>query len=445
MRRLAVCLATCAVLASPVAGAGAGPADDPKLHEQWGLLTIGAPVAWSRGTGAGAVIAIVDTGIDLAHEDLEGKIVAHVSCVGADEDPGRCTGSGQDDHGHGTHVAGIAAAWTNNGRGVASTAPEAKLMAVKVLSATENGGATGTFGDVRAGIRWAVDHGAHVVNLSLGEKGWLRGLFQSGLSDTIEYAWQHGVVVAVAAGNEYSLFGNGYQGVDALVVTATTDEDEQAGYATDIGSAPWGIAAPGGEPSDVKSTQILSTWYEKDEPNKYAYASGTSMATPHVAGAAAVLRALGLSPRETVDQLLGTAVDLGPEGRDRTYGYGRLDVAAATHGLGSGAPPRAPAPPPPPPPPPPPAPPPPPPPEVAGVVTPPAPASAPAPAPASTTPPTTAAAPSTTAPGLAGPPPDRPTSNTAAPWIIGGGTALAVAAGALRAAARRGRVDPRAG
>src|ERR671928_1415712 len=149
--------------ATLVVGVAAGPADDsndPHFAEQWGLEQIGAPAAWATTTGAGVRIGIVDTGVDLTHEDLAGKVVAHTSCVGALGDPAKCSGSGQDDQGHGTHVSGIAAARRDNNVGIAGVAPDAQLVVAKALSAQ----GAGTVEDINAGIMWVVDHGAQVVN-----------------------------------------------------------------------------------------------------------------------------------------------------------------------------------------------------------------------------------------------------------------------------------------
>src|ERR1044072_5995261 len=154
-------LAASALVLAPSAGAS----NDPSFKNQWALGKIGAEAAWSRTTGAGIRIGIVDTGVDLEHEDLAGKVVESTSCVGAKGDPAKCNGSAQDDQGHGTHVSGIAAALKDNGKGVAGVAPDAQLVVAKVLGA--NG--TGSGEDVTAGIKWVVDHGAKIVNLSLGD------------------------------------------------------------------------------------------------------------------------------------------------------------------------------------------------------------------------------------------------------------------------------------
>jgi serine protease len=320
-----------ALVAALVGTAGlaapAPAATDPLRPDQWALDVIGAERAWSVATGHGATIAVVDTGIDLTHEDLTTKIVAHVDCTGSDGDPAMCSGPAADDVGHGSHVAGIAGAATGNGRGVAGVAPDVGLLVIRALSAGPLG-ARGSVPDVEAGIRWAVGHGADVINLSLGEVS--LGVNGSGLEDAIGDAWAAGVVVVVAAGNEF-LFPSGYEAVDALVVTATDRNDLKATYASTVGSAKWGMAAPGGDGDE--DDQILSTWWQAGVANTYKYESGTSMAAPHVAGAAAVLRSLGLSPVKTVERLLSTARDLGAPGRDAVFGYGRLDLGAAVAGL----------------------------------------------------------------------------------------------------------------
>src|SRR5207249_1805493 len=121
-----------------------------------------AEAAWTRTTGAGVRIGIVDTGVDLDHEDLAGKVVASASCAGSKGDVAKCTGTAQDDQGHGTHVSGIAAAIKDNGKGVSGVAPNAELVVAKVLGKA----GTGSSEDVIGGIKWVVDHGAKVVNLS---------------------------------------------------------------------------------------------------------------------------------------------------------------------------------------------------------------------------------------------------------------------------------------
>jgi subtilisin family serine protease len=325
------------------AGADAA-ANDPVFVQglQWGLERIDAPAAWTATRGSGVTIAIVDSGIDLQHEDLKGKVVASTACIGTQGDPRRCSGSAQDDNGHGTHVAGIAAATTDNHRGIAGVAPDAKLIAVRVLTNTCNGGscsATGTSGDVAAGIRWATDHGADVINLSLGG-GTLENALGCTFCSAIDYAWSKGVVVVVAAGND-SLLPTGFGNEPAVVVTATTRDDARASYSNStqglLQGARWPVAAPGGEGetddhdcgTGGHPKGILSTYWIAGHTNEYACLAGTSMAAPHVSGVIALLLAQGRSPQNAIDRVLSTAHDLGPPGRDGAFGVGLVDAAKA--------------------------------------------------------------------------------------------------------------------
>jgi subtilisin family serine protease len=337
-----------------------GPgANDPGLPRQWGLARIGAPGAWSVATGAGTTIAIVDSGIDADHPDLQGKVSGGANCVDRD-DPGGCVdGNWADDAGHGTHVAGIAAANTGNGQGVAGVAPGARLLAVKVLSnacAPTGGGtvpdceAQGTESDVADGIRWAADNGATVINLSLGN---VAGVDGAGVApsadflDAVRYAWEQGSIPVLVAGNDLLQPGV-LNDLPAVVVTAIRVDDSRPGYAAPVGGARWALTAPGGAADDAQSCQsaplpegILSTYHVPDQiPGAYACLSGTSMAAPHVSGALAVLRTPGagpggttLSPEQAIDRLLTTAADLGAPGPDFTFGAGVVDLAAAVQGL----------------------------------------------------------------------------------------------------------------
>ncbi len=349
-----------AVLATPApAAAGAAP-DDPVFAQglQWALERIGAPTAWEHGTGEGITIAIIDSGVDLRHEDLADKVIGHTSCIGAAGDPRRCQGPGQDDNGHGTHVAGIALAATGNGRGIAGVAPSAGLFAVRVLANDCSGAdctASGTASDVAAGIRWATDQGADVINLSLGG-GALQSTLGCAFCEAIDYAWARGSVPVIAAGND-AVLPAGFGDEPAIIVTATTRDDTRASYSAAsagvLRRARWPVAAPGGESEDDARDcgtggapqGVLSTYWSAGRSDQYACLAGTSMAAPHVAGAIAVLLGQGLSPPQAVDRLLSTATDLGPPGRDPAFGVGRIDLARA---VGPGPPtvPTRPAPPP---------------------------------------------------------------------------------------------------
>jgi len=307
----------------------AGPAhatNDTYWARQWGPAQIGAPQAWSVSTGAGVIIGIVDTGVDLSHPDLAGKIAASTDCTGSNGDSALCRGTGQDDNGHGTHVSGIAAAATNNGTGIAGVAPDARVMVAKALDS--NG--SGSDADIVAGIHWVVDHGARVVNLSVGDPSFAAAVYTSvsgsELGQGIEYAWSKGAVPVLAAGNN-GAFSSNYGNLDALVVGATDRFGQRAGYSSSIGSAKWGIMAPGGSHDGDGNDDIVSTWLTS--AGSYATAAGTSMATPHVAGAVALLLAKGYSRDAAVQQVLDTAQPLSGCGC-----HGRLDAARA---LGAGA------------------------------------------------------------------------------------------------------------
>ncbi|HEX9529638.1 MAG TPA: S8 family serine peptidase [Acidimicrobiales bacterium] len=322
------------LLARTALPARAFTANDPFFTNgaQWSLQAINAPRGWDVATGKGTTIAVVDTGVDLPHEDLAAKIDTADAWNFVAND-----GNAQDDNGHGTHVSGIAAAITGNGKGIAGVAPDARIMPVKVLDSR----GSGTEGNVELGIRWAADHHATVINLSLGDptSQSFAGVALSGstaLGDAVQYAWSHGSIVVVAAGNSY-VTSSSFSTEPALVVAATGRHNETPSYSSGVGSAQWGISAPGGSgemaPLTANADDVISTYWDgsAQEDNAYAYDAGTSMAAPHVAGAAAVLRSLGLTPQQTVDRLLKTATPLGSSSQN---GAGLLNLGAAVAGLG---------------------------------------------------------------------------------------------------------------
>jgi subtilisin family serine protease len=314
-------LAGAAALAVVAMAVPAHASNDKYWDRLWGIRKVGADTAWAIGKGRGITIAIVDTGVDLDHEDLKPNFVSGYDFV--DDDA-----IARDKHGHGTHVAGTAAARANNGVGVAGVAPEAKIMPVRVLNADGSGSSS----VIENGIKWAADHGADVINLSLGDDIISEGLSGGTMREAANYAWSKGAIPVVAAGND-NLFRTEFGGANSIIVTATTPDDDLAEYATGAGFAKWGMAAPGGSNNGGNATKIYSSAWSKDGNAHYGYAVGTSMAAPHVSGAAAVLRGLGLNPTETVGRLLASSKDLGSSGNDLEYGRGRLDLAAAVHGL----------------------------------------------------------------------------------------------------------------
>ena len=327
------------------------PVTDPGYSLQWGLGAIGAPDAWHVLSGRGVIIAVIDSGVDLDHEDLAGQLEpgGNATCIGTGGDPGLCTAGGhddgRDDAGHGTHVAGIALAATGNGVGVAGLAPGARLMPVRVLE--ESCGVlgcepSGNADDVAAGIRWAVANGADVINLSLGNT--TQGLVGPAFREAVRAAWEAGAVTVVAAGNDIVL-PSGFTDEPALVVAALDRAGQAAAYSNGVGEAQWALSAPGGEEDTDQTCNsgaprgIVSTYFDATTPgDDYFCLAGTSMAASFVSGAAALLLSAGLTPQQTVDRLLATATDLGRSGADETYGAGALDVATAVRGLRPSAP-----------------------------------------------------------------------------------------------------------
>jgi subtilisin family serine protease len=312
------------LLLAPAAPASA--AADPARAKQWYLDRIGADAAHRVADGSGVVVAVVDSGVDLTHQDLAGRLVPGHDFVDDDDVP-------QDAFGHGTHVAGVIAADAGNDRGIAGVAPGAKVMPIRVLGPD----GSGSLDDVVAGVRWAVAHGAKVVNLSLGED--TQALLGPPFGEVLREAWAAGVVPVVSAGNQF-LTGSGFSDEPALVVSATNRADGKPTYSSGVGTAQWGISAPGGELPDLGADgAILSTYWTGKEPNQYAYLAGTSQAAPQVSAAVAILlSSRHFTPSQAVRRLLDTAKDVGAPGRDPTFGAGRLDLAAATAGVQAASP-----------------------------------------------------------------------------------------------------------
>ena len=335
-------VAASVVAALGVPAAAAAAAVDPLLADQWHLATIGVHDAWKVTQGAGVTIAVVDSGVDTDHEDLGARLGGGTACLATGGDPGACAGSVEDDNGHGTHVAGIALATGGNGVGGAGVAPAARLMPVRVLKQVcapavdlltlELCVSAGNTADTGAAIRWAVDHGADIVNLSLGEPIALRVTPGTELGDDVEYAWSKGVIVVGAAGNDFDVaMGSHYRDLPLVVVAATGPDDAKASYSNTVGEVRWGVAAPGGAgPGECPSANILSTlWRATGENDAYGCMAGTSMAAPVVSGGLALLRASGLSAAGAVQRLTTTADDIGPPGVDSQFGFGRINLARA--------------------------------------------------------------------------------------------------------------------
>ncbi|CUU02040.1 thermitase [Armatimonadetes bacterium GBS] len=295
--------------------------NDPYYAQQWALPKIQANWAWDLWTPRAVVyVAIIDTGVDYNHSDLVNKFRRTSSGAVYGWNTLRNNSNANDDNGHGTHVAGIAAAQINNGVGVAGVAawnPAAsgynayvQIMPVKVLGAS----GSGSLSSIANGITWAVNNGADVLNLSLGGSSGSQTL-----ANAVAYAWNAGCLIVAAAGNSGSSPPQYPAYYTTCIAVAATDSSDRLASFSQYGS--WvDIAAPG--------VSILSTYYR----NRYAYMDGTSMACPHVAGAAALV--WSNSPWLTNQQLrsiLETNVDpYSPYGtRTIAPGAGRLNVYRA--------------------------------------------------------------------------------------------------------------------
>ncbi len=302
--------------------------NDPMFAQQWNLKQINMEKAWERSTGKGVIVAVLDTGIAWENHDdftqvpdLSGaKFVKGWDFVNDDA-------HANDDHGHGTHVAGTIAQATNNGEGVAGVAYEATLMPVKVLD--HFGG--GNTADIADAIRWAADHGAKVINMSLGGGG-----RSEVMEKAVLYARNKGVVVVCAAGNggrgvvEYPA---AYPG--SVAVAAVGPTGERAPYSS------WGkeldLAGPGGDKSKGEAAGVVQNTIDPQDVSRNVYASyqGTSMATPHVAGVAALLFAAGAKNPDMVEKALFASAKPPPGAKGWTdqFGHGLLDAQGALDAL----------------------------------------------------------------------------------------------------------------
>jgi serine protease len=318
-------LAECAVTVKD-GGGEAGAPSDPCYRYQWHLRQLGIPSAWALGKGEGAVVAVIDTGVSRVPDLAGTKFVPGYNFVGDNDDA-------SDDHGHGTHVAGTIAQTTHNKLGVGGVAFKASIMPLKVLSA--NG--SGSMAAIAQAIRFAADNGAHVINMSLG------GRFPVGaIGSAVKYARGKGVTVVAAAGNDGSgrvSYPARYPGVIAV---AATQFDETTTFYSN-----WGpqidIAGPGGnvrvdqngdgQPDGVLQNTVVP---RNTSSTDYLWFMGTSMASPHVAGVAALVVGAGVTKPDAVEQvLLDTARK--PKGKqsasgarvDDHFGAGLVDAHAA--------------------------------------------------------------------------------------------------------------------
>lgn len=311
-------------------------ATDPYFSPyQWNLADTGygirVPSAWDRTMGDGVTVAVVDTGV--AYEEygrFKQAPELHTTRFAEGWDFINNDAHPNDDNGHGTHVATIIAGGTNNGFGCAGIAPDARLMPIKVLNAE----GTGPTSLLAEGIRYAADHGAQVINISLGTSQ-----HSEALREAVRYALGKGCVVVAAAGNEGSgnpVYPSAYAGV---ISVGATRFDGQRTFYSNYG-ATLSVVAPGGDPrvdqnNDGFNDGILQQTFSRDRPDQFGFyfKAGTSQAAPHVAAVAALVLAAqpGLTPDRVQEAIERTATDLGPLGRDDQFGHGLVNAAAAVN------------------------------------------------------------------------------------------------------------------
>lgn len=289
--------------------------NDPLVDQQYALQRLAASDAWKVTQGSSDVIvAVIDTGVDPNHPDLQGKLVKGRDFVQNDTTP-------DDVVGHGTFVASLIAARSNDQLGISGIAPNVKIMPLKVM----NGSGGGSSARIAQAIRYAADNGAKVINMSLGSPAASRSI-----KSAIDYATAKGVVVVASAGNEgdeenYPNYPASFSNV--ISVGATGSRDTVAAFSNHNEAV--SVTAPGVNVLGARSqnNQICRPYKTSD----YCVASGTSFSSPYVAGVAALMLSVNpkLSPDQVKTLLEKSAKDLGPKGVDDYYGYGRVDAGKA--------------------------------------------------------------------------------------------------------------------
>jgi hypothetical protein len=338
LRRVAgICCLLLLVLWAPLAHAQfRGAPNDPLYARQWALERIGAQCAWEQTTGATQItVAVIDSGVDLNHPDLVGRLRSDgFDFVDGNAEP-------FDRNGHGTHVAGIIAAALDNAEGIAGLAPNVQILPIRVMDAEGSGSDRA----IAAGITYAVDQGAQVINLSIGSTLLLNASDVSALiSRSIRQATDAGVVVVVAAGNDFVPLPNAIVGeVPNVIVVAASDRNDVK--ATFSNSGPWiTVTAPGEQILSTMPTYevfLTSTALPPDERfrNNYDTMSGTSQATPYVSALVALMLTQEplLTPAQVIARLQAGAANIYPNHpsyyqRLQLLGAGRIDACATLGG-----------------------------------------------------------------------------------------------------------------
>lgn len=313
-----------------IAEAFVTPNDPLYSPYQWHLTAIQSEAAWELSTGTGALVAVLDTGLAAGGEDGIGCVSdAGYDVVNGDAEP-------IDGDGHGTHVSGTVAQATNNATGCAGMAHGACVLPVKVLD--DSG--SGSFADIAEGIYYAVDHGAQVINMSLGVNARYKVTSDPTMDPALDYAYAHGVTVVCAAGNDRWSRNVSYPAIypTTIAVGATNFSNVIASYSNS--GTGLDLMAPGGDSADANGDGYMDGVLQETHSSGtwgYYFFTGTSMASPHVAAVAALLYASGTatSPDAVKQALTSTALDLGLPGYDSTYGWGLVQAANALGGAPS--------------------------------------------------------------------------------------------------------------
>lgn len=277
----------------------------------WGIEKIRAPDVWPDFSGLGIPVCILDTGIDYNHPDLVGNYKAGFNFITNTIDP-------MDDNGHGTHVAGIIGA-SSDGFGITGVAPKCSLYSLKVLDKDGNG----LYSAIITALQWAIDNKMAIVSMSFGGT-----VYSKALEDICNAAYNAGLLLIAAAGNSGS--GNGdtvtYPArFDSVIAVGATDQNDRHASFSSVGPA-LELSAPG-----VDITSTVPTTGALGDPSGYRSLSGTSMATPHVSGTAALVFSShpGITNAQARNMICANSIDLGTTGRDIQFGFGRIDAKAA--------------------------------------------------------------------------------------------------------------------
>ena len=327
---------------TPPAEPARRPPSDPLFRYQWHLRAMQIPEAWSASRGAGATVAVLDTGV--AYENA-GRYRRAPDLAGTDFVPGWDFVDGDahpnDDllpgrQAHGTHLAGVISQTTDNGLGAAGVAPKAKIMPIRVLGRDGNGSVE----TIARALRFAADHGADVANLSFaGPTG------SKALADAVTYATSKGVTIVASAGNDGSPSVSFPAAYSQVIAVGAVGLDQQRAYYSSYGKG-LDLVAPGGDSTadrdgDGSGDGVLQQSLRDDASTFcYCFIASTSAAAAHVAGAAALLVGSGRAtrPAEVRSALLASAHDLGPPASDPEYGAGLVQASSALAAADSGRP-----------------------------------------------------------------------------------------------------------